>query len=263
MMTSADHSTHPDDALADLATGADVDAATLEHVAGCTRCTDELAVLRTVADLVREPVPALVEPPAHVWDAVRAEIGLGGESFGPAEPRQPVPSPAGPAVDPVPSGEAEVVPLAARRGPRRVAAGWLLAAAAAGVVVGGLGAPLLDRADPASSPEVVAQASLDALDTGQALGAAQAVRVAGHLDLALDTPVLDPGEGYLEVWLINRDLRRMVSVGVLRPGEQTQRFAIDEALIEQGYVIVDISREGFDEMPEHSGDSVVRGTLPL
>ena len=40
-----------------------------------------------------------------------------------------------------------------------------------------------------------------------------------------------------------------------------QTFAIDRDLIDQGYVIVDISREGFDTAPQHSGDSVVRGTL--
>ena len=65
------------------------------------------------------------------------------------------------------------------------------------------------------------------------------------------------------MWLINRDLARMVSVGVLRPGEGSQRFAIDQDLIDQGYVIVDISREGFDDKPEHSGDSLARGTLAL
>ena len=53
----------------------------------------------------------------------------------------------------------------------------------------------------------------------------------------------------------------MVSVGVLRPGEADQSFAIPQELLDQGYVIVDISREGFDSAPEHSGDSVVRGTL--
>jgi hypothetical protein len=63
------------------------------------------------------------------------------------------------------------------------------------------------------------------------------------------------------VWLINKDLERMVSVGVLEPGERDQSFAIPQELLDQGYVIVDISREGFDDAPQHSGDSVVRGTL--
>ncbi len=107
----------------------------------------------------------------------------------------------------------------------------------------------------------MARTQLDTIDTDQVLGAARTVRVDGHLDLDVDTPAIDAGRGYLEVWLINRDLTRMVSVGVLRPGDGSQRFAIDQALIDEGYVIVDISREGFDDRPEHSGDSVARGTL--
>ncbi len=107
----------------------------------------------------------------------------------------------------------------------------------------------------------MARTQLDTIDTDQVLGAARTVRVDGHLDLDVETPAIDAGQGYLEVWLINRDLTRMVSVGVLRPGDGSQRFAIDQALIDEGYVIVDISREGFDDRPEHSGDSVARGTL--
>ena len=63
------------------------------------------------------------------------------------------------------------------------------------------------------------------------------------------------------MWLINKDLSRMVSVGVLEPDERSQSFTIPQELLDEGYVIVDISREGFDDAPQHSGDSVVRGTL--
>ena len=81
-------------------------------------------------------------------------------------------------------------------------------------------------------------------------------------DLAVRTDPLDaPSGGYLEVWLINEDLQRMVSVGVLRPGVADQSFTIPQELLDEGYVIVDISREGFDASPEHSGDSIVRGAL--
>ena len=62
------------------------------------------------------------------------------------------------------------------------------------------------------------------------------------------------------MWLINKDGKGMVSVGVLHdsaPGT----FAITQTLIEQGFIIVDISREGFDNKPQHSADSPVRRTL--
>jgi hypothetical protein len=52
----------------------------------------------------------------------------------------------------------------------------------------------------------------------------------------------------------------MVSIGVL--DAETGVFPISQDLLDQGYVVVDISREPFDEQPEHSGDSLARGTLP-
>jgi hypothetical protein len=54
--------------------------------------------------------------------------------------------------------------------------------------------------------------------------------------------------------------QRMVSIGVLRSGA-AELLPIMQALIDQGYVIVDVSREAYDNKPQHSGDSLVRGTL--
>ena len=154
--------------------------------------------------------------------------------------------------------------LATRRENRRrggIPLAWVAGAAAAGILLGIAGGRLLGGEDPAPAPITVASTSLDTLDTGQVKGSADIVRLDGQLDLAVRTEPIDPRDGYLEVWLINKDLERMVSIGVLRPDAPEQTFAIDQALIDQGYVIVDISREGFDAAPQHSGDSVVRGTL--
>lgn len=270
-MTTPDHAVHPDDDLVLLATGHPVPAEVSTHVETCPRCAHELAALRAVSELLRDPVD-LVAAPAGLWDKVAAEIdrdedgrpvltvlygAVADDATPPAPPRGVV----APLPDPVPAPA--VAPVRPRR--RRVAGGWLVAAAAAGVVVGGVGVRALESPEPQPTPSavVLGETKLDTLDTQQVLGAASAVRVDGHLDLDVDTPALDPGSGYLEVWLINRDLKRMVSVGVLRPGEGNQRFAIDQSLIDQGYVIVDISREGYDDKPEHSGDSIARGTLAL
>ena len=70
-----------------------------------------------------------------------------------------------------------------------------------------------------------------------------------------------PPGGYLEVWLINVDLKRMVSVAVLDQGRDTV-ISIPAVLIAEGYRIVDVSNELFDDKPQHSGDSIMRGTLP-
>jgi len=42
---------------------------------------------------------------------------------------------------------------------------------------------------------------------------ADVVRHDGRLDLSVSTQPIDPDGGYLEVRLINKDLKRMVSVG--------------------------------------------------
>ena len=71
------------------------------------------------------------------------------------------------------------------------------------------------------------------------------MRTGQGLDLTVATATpLDAGDGYLEVWLLNADGKRMVSVGVLAPGDQGT-FPISQSLIDEGYVIVDISREQF------------------
>ena len=139
----------------------------------------------------------------------------------------------------------------------------VVGAAAAGLVVGGIGVAALDRT-PAQQTTVVAQADLDTLDTGARLGVADLVEHDGVTDLALRTDAITAGDdGYLEVWLINRDGERMVSIGVLEPGRTDQTFAVPAELVEQGYVIVDVSREPFDADATHSGDSLARGTLAI
>lgn len=116
---------------------------------------------------------------------------------------------------------------------------------------------------PAPAPEPVASAELTTLDTREVLGEASVRDTARGVTLAVRTQALDAGDGYLEVWLINRDLARMVSVGVLPAGTSQQDFPIARRLLDEGYVVVDISRELFDDRPQHSGDSLVRGELPL
>lgn len=185
-----------------------------------------------------------------------AQVGAWASS---AATPEPMPTPMPQTDAPRPADELSVRREGRRR--RGIPLAWVAGAAAAGLVVGVAGARLLDGDDAASAPVTVASTTLDTLDTGQVKGTADVVRQDDRLDLAVRTDPIDPADGYLEVWLINEDLQRMVSIGVLRPDAPEQTFAIAQDLIDQGYVIVDISREGFDAAPQHSGDSVVRGTL--
>jgi len=66
-------------------------------------------------------------------------------------------------------------------------------------------------------------------------------------------------DGFREVWLIDRNVERLVSLGTMT-GDRAE-FTIPEGLDLDEYVIVDVSREHFDGDPTHSGDSIVRGQL--
>jgi hypothetical protein len=222
-------STHPDpERLAALAADETPDAALSAHLAGCAACAAELDALRALAGRLSGLGPVdWVEPPETVRTAVLAAA----------------------------RGEAP------RPRPRR----WLLvaAAAAAGVVVGVLGGRTLWPATVQPTPEVVlATTRLDTLDTGVQEGTATLVQTSAGVELRVATSPVSAGNGYLEVWLINTDGKRMVSVGVLSNGA-SGTFPVARALIDAGYLIVDISREGLDDQPQHSGDSVVRGKLSL
>ena len=67
-------------------------------------------------------------------------------------------------------------------------------------------------------------------------------------------------QGIREVWLINLDGTRMVSLGLPARGEEGD-FEFPARLLDEGYQIVDISYEPGDGDPAHSGQSLARGTL--
>ncbi len=257
---------HPEpDVLADLALGEPVTDDVRDHVSGCAVCEPEVEELGAVLLATRGPAPELVPPPPSVRAAVLAQIASSVDD-GPTT------------AAPIPDDELAArrratrddgLPRRARPAPpvrsgRRFSMSWLVAAAAAGVLVGGAGALAVERTgEPPAESVVLAQADLDTLDTGATLGVADLVEHDGITDLTLHTDPLSPDDGYLEVWLINTDGERMVSIGVLEPDRPDQTFAVPADLVAQGYVVVDISREHFDDDATHSGDSLARGTLPV
>jgi hypothetical protein len=269
-----------DDVLAAIALeDPDVDPAAREHVDSCPVCSEELAELAHVHGLLREEVGMRgayrVDPGPQVWEQVLAATSED-RSAAPDEVTRPAIAVAPPQhvvvsdndmprvdrSDPEPSS---VPSLAARRATRsRRPTWWLVAAAAACLVVGGL----IGRAMWAPgevTQQVVASVPLTTLDASkQKEGTAELLGGQGGQgqELRVDTqPMSGPDNGYVEVWLINTDGKRMVSLGVLSGTEAT--FAVPPEAIAQGYTIVDLSREQFDDRPQHSGDSIMRGTLPV
>jgi anti-sigma-K factor RskA len=125
--------------------------------------------------------------------------------------------------------------------------------AAAAVLVGVVTAVV--RRD---SSEVVAAVDLDLL-RGAGSGRAELVKVDSGLQLRLDTSNLDAADGYLEVWMINPTVTDMVSLG---PLQDDGTYDLPQGFDANEFPIVDISAELFDNNPAHSGDSLLRGSLP-
>lgn len=219
----------------------------------------DLDALRSLlGDRPAEPV-TWEEPPDGLWDRIAAELDIdGGE---PAAPEAPD-APAGPHLSAVPgitgtpavgspggAPPAGATPLR----PRRTVVPWLVGAAAAAVLLVVGVAVLRDS----SSPEVVAAVDLDRLgDAGS--GAAELVEEDGRYRLQVDTADLDPGDGFLEVWVIDSEVSKLVSLGPVR---SDGTYDLPPDLDPRQFPVVDVSVEPLDGDPAHSGDSVLRGQL--
>jgi hypothetical protein len=261
--------------LALIALGEPASDADRAHLSTCAACAQEVESLAAVVRVGRSVTPAdtLVAPPPAVWDRIRAELDLpdaGGDVGAaprvvpapppvPTGPRTAGPGTAGPGTVGHPEGAAvaPVIPL------RRRATGWIAAAAAGGLVVGGLGgAWLVGRGDtdPASPAAVVAQAALEPLPGQAATGEARVEEAADGERVLVVTLDGDGGDdGYHEVWLIDREVTRLVSLGVLTGAEG--RFTVPPGLDLGEFPVVDVSDEPYDGDPAHSGDSIIRGVL--
>jgi hypothetical protein len=124
--------------------------------------------------------------------------------------------------------------------------GWLLAA---------------DGDSATTDADVVASTQLASLDDqAAARGTAEVRRHDGQVVLHVEGEELGGPDGIREVWLINVDGTRMVSLGLLASGEAGD-FAFPKRLLDEGYRIVDISSEPVDGDPAHSGQSLARGTI--
>lgn len=226
-MASGPEHVHPDD-LALLALGERPEGVDAAHVAGCPQCRAEVDQLRAVVTAARAATAADVPqaPPSRVWDAVVAELG-----------------------------EA-VVPRLPGRAPRRTA---LLVAAAAlvGVLVGSVVTALV--VGGTDDGGVVSQAVLAAMQDRAGAGTAEVVGTGSDRVLRLDVHGLTTGKGFYEVWLLDVDGKRLVSLGLL--DGDTGSFPLPPQVDLTDFPLVDISLEPADGNPAHSGDSIVRGRL--
>jgi Anti-sigma-K factor rskA len=247
------------------------------HLETCATCRGELDSLAVTAGTSRTSgTVALASPSPDVWQRVQTELGLPADLLPRAAPPSLSPAPTGPQPQAEPQAEpshAAVTQLPRRHthgsdaGPPRGrrSAALLVAAALVGALAGVGGTVLADRlTGDAGSDTVLAATPLDPLPTWQAGGSAEIVeRADGERELRLDLSVdgAPTGDtGYREVWLIDRDVTKLMSLGVLRGDSGT--FVLPEGVDLAEYPVVDVSLEPYDGQPAHSGDSIVRGILP-
>jgi len=213
-----------------------------EHVETCPECAGLVAAFTGVRR--RAGADALVPPPAELRAKVMAEVR---------------------------SGDAPPVPLPARTEPvpRRGVPLWLAGVAAALALLAGVGLGRLGTgtdetpeavSPPAETGTVVAATPLTALDSDAERGEASAVKTDDTFTIRVSASELGDEPGVHEVWLINVDGKRMISIGLLASGDEGE-FAVPMDLIDEGYRIVDISVEPDDGDPTHSGVSIARGEL--
>jgi anti-sigma-K factor RskA len=179
-----------------------------------------------------------VAPPADLWQKIERAV---------ADDQPPA------------TAHASVTSLAPHRARRRrIWAGLGAAAAAACLLV----AVVVARDTTGTRTIGEVALSNNGLDPSGASssGRAKLVQLDGgtraiELDVS-DLPQLE--NGYFELWLIDRQLNGMVSMGPVRG---SGRFVIPAGVTTDVFAIVDLSIEPVDGVPTHSGKSVLRGEL--
>jgi len=258
----------------------------LDHIAHCPSCERELSELghlsqvsRTISDhfTLETPSPA-------VWNRIRDQLGFGSEfssdlvppvvgleagdrpaaapqssataaaAESPAtRPLVAVPSPAD---EPAETPERLDRPTPSRR---RVLS---LALAAGLALLAGIGGTLAWQ-QFTSNDTVISSAPLEPLPawSGAAGVATLEEDAAGNKILVITMETPRPVDGIQQVWLADSTATKMTPIGPLsQPG---QRFVLPEDLDVSRFPLIDISVQQPGGNPAHSGNSIVRGTLPV
>lgn len=214
----------------------------------------DLAALRSFAPRHGGTAIEWETPPSDLFARITAAVSEDDESDSSSAETTPV----APSAD-APSAEAptNVRSLEDRRGAPRRRFPWELAAAAAVAAIA-IAAGIVSQMNKPSE-SLVATVSLDRL-AGDGSGRAELVDVGGTMQLRLDTSGLDSGDGYLEVWVIDPSVSRLVSLG---PFRDDGRYDVPASVDMHEFPIVDVSIEPPDGDPSHSGNSVLRGQLSI
>lgn len=234
------------------------------HLAECAQCRQQVGELREVVTIGRASggPSALTAPPERLWDRIASQLDTEPVALhrAPESPRMDDASDdLDPGSTPPDSNVTSLTQARSRRAPR-----WagLVAATAAGVLVGGAVVGTVTGQDTPSS--VVASAELTPMPDGPNRGGdAQATlnqTDAGYTITVKATDIQGP-EGFYEVWLLDEQNSGLIALGSLSPGENKATFPVPEGVDLEAFNAVDISDEPLDGDPTHSTVTVMRGTL--
>ena len=209
--------------------------------------------LDRVVGVGRAIVPADLErfdPPTGLWDAIASHLGETAGHGSTDVPDTPV------VIEPDirdDSHLAPVVPLAGRSRTK-----WVLAAAAAVLLVAAIAGVVINRQDTKPNNEVVAATQLKVLE-GSATAEATLVRSDGKLSLRIiahDMPAPPDGNFY-ELWLVDPKITDPQPIGEMSGSTELK---VPSSIDVTKFPVVDISLQP-NGMHHHSGHSLLRGTL--
>lgn len=192
---------------------------------------EEMEQLRALAQVVTTDDFIRESPPTDIWNNIAAGAGGAGVT---------------------------------RLQSRSVSASAILAAAAALVLVAAAGfgvSRILNRPAPLDVAAQVELVNTDLPVVTTATAAVELLQSDGGYELDVDLSALpDPGDGVLEIWIIDEQVDGMFSLGIV---DGDGRFVLPPGVDPANFPIVDISVEPLDGDPTHSGQSVLRGVLDL
>lgn len=226
---------------------------------------DDLAELRAIASRIEPIVPGWQDPPTDLWARIAAEAGVeeapsaaGNGAQGGGRDGTTVAEVASLDTARKRRGDGGAAP-GERRGPAGMPPWTLVAAAVVAVVAVGAIALAVVRGGDEAPGDVVAASELELL-VDQGAGRAELVDRDGSFELRVELSGLEADDGFLEVWMIDTEVSKLVSLGPVRDDGV---YPLPAGMDPSAFPIVDVSVEPFDGDPTHSGASVLRGQLEV
>ena len=180
--------------------------------------------------------PDFEAPPEGLWASIAASLDLDKAPIHHAD-------------------DTNVIPLASSDVHSRSWRRWTAGLVAASII--GLVTIAAVTASQSDDDTVIQQVALKPLTEG-GTGNVELVRHDGRLELKVKAS-LEPNAGhYYELWLLNRDVSGLISLGPLQSGRS---YPLPQGMRLDRFPIVDVSIEREDGNPLHSSKSVLRGDL--